>query len=335
MRIKVFFTGGTIGSVKKDGTIRTDTDTAARLIELYREESGDNETEFDSALLFSMHSENLEFSDIEIIYDNIKDLTKDDCDGVIITHGTDTVAYTALFLHYLLDTYTIPVFLVTSNLPLGEVYSTGVKNFAAAVKSCKLPLRAYFNEKNQPEKNGTVSVPLYSDVYENHYFFSGTSLTEILPFSHKMPWLMNDNDFQNKLIKVPRFPERKNIVRLKCYPGLDYSIFDFKQKPDAILIELYHSGTAKYVSIDGTENVCGFAKRMAAEGVRVYAAPLDSRLERYGSFTPMLAAGIDFLRDITIEAAYVKLQIAYGSFDNFNARYLYLHGESSYFEPKD
>jgi L-asparaginase len=326
MRIKVFFTGGTIGSVKKDNVIKTDINTAARLIELYREESGDNETEFDCAMLFSMHSENLEFSDIEIIYDNVKDLTKDDCDGVIITHGTDTIAYTALFLHYLLDAYTIPVFLVSSNLPLGEVYSTGVKNFAAAVKSCKLPLRAYFNEQNQPERNGTVSVPLYSDVYENHYFFSGTSLTEILPFSHKMPFLMNDNDYLNKRIKVPRFPDRKNIVRLKSYPGLDYSIFDFKQKPDAILIETYHSGTAKYISMDETENVCGFAKRMNAADIPVYAAPFDSSLGRYGSFTPMLASGIRFLPGITIEAAYVKLQIAYGSFNSFNEAYLFLYG---------
>jgi L-asparaginase len=301
MRIKVFFTGGTIGSIKNDSVISVNSAVAPRIIELYRKSSGDNETEFDCEMLFSVHSENLEFPHIKRIYEAAKNLTKSDCDGVIITHGTDTLAYTTNFLSFLLFPYKLPIFLVSSNKPIDEKYANGIRNFTQAVKNLN--------------KNG-VYVAL-DKVY------GGTEIIEPLPFLHSFTSVRRENIIY---MPVERFPDRKNIIFLKTYPGLDYSLFDFKQKPDAVLIETYHSGTAKTVSGDGTQNILDFAKRMEAAGVPVYAAPFDSRLGFYESSAAMKEAGIRFLPDITAVSAFVKLQIAYGSFDDESERQLFLFG---------
>jgi L-asparaginase len=303
MRVKVFFTGGTIGSTKNDGVIGLRADTAPYLIDLYRYQTDDDETEFDCDTLFAVHSENLELNHLKIICEAVKSVETDEFDGIIITHGTDTLSYTAHFLALILKT-PLPVCLVSSNKPLNDPTSNGCYNFAGAVR--------VITSNVKPD----VYVPIYIPSDGGIHFIQGVRLADSLPFTHSFHSVSHGYDPNAAKPDVPRFPVRKNIVFLKTYPGLDYSIFNFNEKPDAILCETYHSGTAKTVSADGTENIIDFAKRMAEAGVPVYAAPFDSRLGLYDSSAAMEAAGIRILPDITAVSAYVKLQIAYGSFDD-------------------
>ena len=59
-----------------------------------------------------------------------------DCDGIVIAHGTDTMAYSAAALHYMLENIDLPVILTGSQLPIEAPGSDGPKNlrdaFAAA-----------------------------------------------------------------------------------------------------------------------------------------------------------------------------------------------------------
>jgi L-asparaginase len=292
MNLKVFFTGGTIGSTAKNGVIGTDDESAPRLIKLYREFSGDNRTVFDCETLFGVLSENLELSHLKKLIEAIEKVYEDEeTDGIVITHGTDTLLYTANFLSFMLYPYKLPVFLVSSNKPLDEPGANGVNNLNTAT--------------HHMYKHG-VFVALDKA-------YGGTELTEAMPFRHTFRSINREN---KAFMPVPRFPERKNIVFLKTYPGLDYRLRDFREWADAVLIETYHSGTAKTVSQDGTENIIDFAKSMKADGIPVYAAPFDTELGFYESSAAMKEAGIIFLPDITAITAYVKLQIAYGSFDN-------------------
>ena len=50
-------------------------------------------------------------------------------DGVIITHGTDTLQYTAAFTGYIMAGAQIPIVLVSANYVLEDVRSNGVDNF--------------------------------------------------------------------------------------------------------------------------------------------------------------------------------------------------------------
>jgi len=53
--------------------------------------------------------------------------------GVVLLHGTDTMAYTASALAFLLENLTQPVVLTGSQLPLGEIRSDGPDNLLAAL----------------------------------------------------------------------------------------------------------------------------------------------------------------------------------------------------------
>ena len=55
-------------------------------------------------------------------------------DGVIITHGSDTLPYTCAALAFLLRDVPIPLVLVASNYSLGDSRSNGLANFRSAVE---------------------------------------------------------------------------------------------------------------------------------------------------------------------------------------------------------
>ena len=58
-----------------------------------------------------------------------------DFDGAVITHGTDTLAYTACALSFMLPKLTKPVVLTGAQRPLGEVRSDARLNLIDAVTS--------------------------------------------------------------------------------------------------------------------------------------------------------------------------------------------------------
>lgn len=59
----------------------------------------------------------------------------DACDGFVITHGTDTMAYTAAALYYMLVNLGKPVVLTGSQLPIEEPGTDAVQNLLLACKT--------------------------------------------------------------------------------------------------------------------------------------------------------------------------------------------------------
>jgi len=55
-------------------------------------------------------------------------------DGIIITHGTDTLAYTAAALSFYFNAIKIPILLVSSDYPLDDSKANGLDNFMCAVE---------------------------------------------------------------------------------------------------------------------------------------------------------------------------------------------------------
>lgn len=58
----------------------------------------------------------------------------DDCDGFVVLHGTDTLAYTAAGLSYLVQASPKPVVLTGSQLPMGDPGTDGKRNLFDAVR---------------------------------------------------------------------------------------------------------------------------------------------------------------------------------------------------------
>lgn len=58
----------------------------------------------------------------------------DEYDGFVILHGTDTMAYTASALSFMLENLTKPVILTGSQLPLGQMRTDGKENVLCSIE---------------------------------------------------------------------------------------------------------------------------------------------------------------------------------------------------------
>ena len=132
-RICVIFTGGTIGSYSAEGGIvDLKAETGSLLIEKYRERFG-NAVEFDELRPLNILSENMQPADLETMADCIRNVNKDNYDGIILTHGTDTLCFTANLFSQIFCDIKIPLVIVSALYPLDDDRSRGVENFAGAV----------------------------------------------------------------------------------------------------------------------------------------------------------------------------------------------------------
>ena len=134
MKILVVFTGGTIGSCYNDGVISPDSNTRYKLIEMYKQNGG--YAEFDAISPYTVLSENLNGEYFNLLYNSVKE-NINNYDGIIVTHGTDTLQYTSAVLSYMFGLCNTPIVLVSANYPLESEKSNGLENFSAAVDFIK------------------------------------------------------------------------------------------------------------------------------------------------------------------------------------------------------
>lgn len=94
MKILVVLTGGTIGSRVSEKIINVNSAAAYNLIKLYQDKYG-TDIEFEVIQPMNILSENLIPSYWITLYDCLDKVEFNAYDGIIITHGSDTLAYTA------------------------------------------------------------------------------------------------------------------------------------------------------------------------------------------------------------------------------------------------
>lgn len=127
-RIYVAYTGGTIGMQKSEhGYVPVPgflSDTVRQMPEFYREEMPQFDIHeyhpvIDSSDMTPLHWLTIA-KDIEANYHNY--------DGFVVLHGTDTMAYTASALSFMLENLAKPVIVTGSQIPLAQLRSDGQVN---------------------------------------------------------------------------------------------------------------------------------------------------------------------------------------------------------------
>ncbi len=119
------FTGGTIGSRISNKTIDVDERVGYLLIEEFKTNST-LDVEFETIHPLNILSENCTPQDWTKMIDALKGLNMDDFDGIIITHGTDTLPYTSAIVSFLFAHSNIPIILTASNYALDHPESNGI-----------------------------------------------------------------------------------------------------------------------------------------------------------------------------------------------------------------
>ena len=317
--IFTIFTGGTIGStVKSDGSIGTDSTAAYELIELYRKAGG--EANLEISMPINILSENLASEHIMAIIEEVrKDLTKPDLDGIVITHGTDTLQYTAAILSYVFADVQIPIVLVSANRILSDERSNGVVNFYFAVRFIQDRhgngvFVCYRNDGEFPviHRGNRLGNPVvFSDYvysvrgqYYGRFVCNGDLRETWLEASYEpCDNYSVDPDNRVKLIGAKDCtlsPDTAGIMRVNAAPGIVYPhIPDYVR---VILLNSYHSGT---ICLD--ERMITFLGEAHGRDIPVFLLGLAGDAALYETIRSYDEYGIIPLYDCAPIAQYCKL----------------------------
>ena len=241
MKILVIFTGGTIGSTVSDGWISPDDKMKYLLIEKHREITGDD-TEFDTLNPYTILSENLSAENINSLVTCVgENINK--FDGIIVTHGTDTLQYTAAALAYAFGCNTAPVVLVSSNFPINDARANGVHNFIGAVEFIKSQSGrgVFVSYKN---KNENTKIHLASRIVSHAEAFDEIYSIDNQPFAVYDENIILNTDCkcqERAVVSATHFCEYPQILSVVAMPGdsFDYDLSKYK----AVILRPYHSGT--------------------------------------------------------------------------------------------
>ncbi|MCD4784249.1 MAG: asparaginase [Candidatus Eremiobacteraeota bacterium] len=127
----VIATGGTIASVKGEMGLRP----AYKPEELIRAVPGlDKYAKLEGKLLLNLDSTNMQPRDWVLIAKEAKKAQDEGLRGVVITHGTDTMAYTASMLSFMIKNPKIPIVLTGAQKSIGAKNSDAPGNLTNAVQ---------------------------------------------------------------------------------------------------------------------------------------------------------------------------------------------------------
>ncbi len=318
-KICVIFTGGTIGSDSDGKNVSLSGASKRMLIEKYRAAEGDK-VKFDVLAPLNILSENMQRSDLKTLYDCIKSVDYSAYDGIIVTHGTDTLCFTVNWLSLVLCDIPIPLVLVSALYPLTDPRSNGVKNFSGAVtfieKSGLRGVYCAFANDNENCKIHLGSRLAYPDEINGFYhsalgvhFAEVTEDEEIIYNSSRV--LPSKEEV--KALRIPPLSDAlcDEVMLITMRSLLNFAVYDFSAtKPKAVIVELSHSGTVCTV---GEElNFKRFAAYCEKWGVPLILAPVMSKAGVYASMVG-IPENVIFVYDMTIELTIVKVMSALGA----------------------
>lgn len=254
---------------------------------------------------------------VEIIEKNY-----DDYHGFVILHGTDTMAYTASALSFMLENLTKPVVLTGSQLPIGKLRTDGKENLitsieiAAAYKD-EMPIVPevciYFSGKllrgNRATKINAEGFAAFDSFNYPHLGDAGINI-------HYHEANILKPDFSKPLRTHKQIDP--NVVVFSLFPGVQESIISHvTDAPElrSVVMRTYGSGNAPQQPW-----LIDLLKRATDKGVNIINVSqcLSGKVEmsRYGTGFHLSEAGVISGEDATVEALVTKLMVMQGEYSD-------------------
>ena len=306
-------TGGTIASSGSEDGLRPQMHPS----ELLKYVDGLNEYyRIDAQELLNLDSSNIQadewLSIARAIYDALPHY-----DGVVVTHGTDTMAYTASMVSFILQYLRKPVVFTGSQMPIDNLLTDARNNLytAFAAVDCGIPgVSVAFNRKVIA---GCRAVTVRTMGFEAFESVNAGYLGEV--FSDGMhPYVEIPNALE--AAQPVRLCDRicRDVFLLKLIPGINPEVLSaLKQlRYRGIVIEAFGVGGMQFVRTNMLEQL----KALTDEGVSVVVCSQclyeTSDLGIYEVGTKLLSCGVISARDMTTEAVVTKLMWALGQTDD-------------------
>ena len=252
-KILIILTGGTICSfANENGEQESDTKKAETLIvSNFRNGDGEfcdkNSVVFDTKRPLDILSENMTIRHWNTILRKIKKYDFSKYDGVIVLHGTDTLAYTSSLLSILLAGIKKPIFMVSSQLPLYEAMANGNDNFRTAVEHIIKGIKpnVYVAYRNDDVVNNKIKSTMYIH-YGAHLLQCPNHSNNF--YSADMKAVKSGEFFKGTESKVGNAmlyecnKLTNCVLKIDPYVGIDYSRISLKDVK-VVLHHTYHSST--------------------------------------------------------------------------------------------
>lgn len=298
MNLLIITTGGTIGSAFDGSSI--DVCGACPPADQYRIAHPDDNIDIISPL--NLLSEELAPEDMAAIARELYSVDKTAYDGVILTCGSDTLAYIAALCGLIGAELQMPIMVAACNMVLSDPRSNGFVNFdcaahliRAGVRGVLVPYRNANGVMTVHEATAVRQADGSDDFYslfDDPYAVYDGELRPLRPYRGQT---IPRGVFSAAC--PPDFSGR--VTAVHPYPGMDYRAIPIA---GAVLHMLYHSGT-----LDARH----FGELVSRAGdAPIYLCPLRTGRRLYRTTADALHLGARGLYDISPECAYIKLMLA-------------------------
>ena len=253
MKILLITTGGTIASgqsAKGLVPVNTGETLAAQVPEIYKI------ADIDIVNVFSKDSSNINPSDWTSIIKCIRKNTS--YDGYVVTHGTDTMAYTSSALSYLMRDIKKPIILTGSMIPMSNPETDAACNIEDAFRFMEALLAkgqsgvavafaGRLIHGPRAKKMSGKRLDAFKSVYYEELGISKNKKVYIL----KPPFIDRETLCKTGT-SVDKIQFSNEVIPIKLLPGFRADYFDriIDMRPKAIVVECFGLGGLPYIGED-------------------------------------------------------------------------------------
>lgn len=335
-KILIIYTGGTIGGKEQPGQVishdlRINKFKNVLLDKISYNIKGENiQIDVVSAQV-NKFSEDMFPSDWCQIASVINKAVQEDIGGIVVAHGTDTMAYTASAISYMLQGIKIPVVITGSNKPIESKDTDAIKNLEDAILFVKESnFRGIFLIFSGVIRNDSLihlgtrvrKVRFQENCYESintmpigklKRSFWDTSKAKIKLINNRLLNIITEINSEKEYLFNNKIEEK--ISFFKIYPGFNPLLIKntIEQKTTkGIILELYNSGTGCTMHSYSLLPAINYARE---NNIPVFATSQHLgvvNMDSYGSAESLKNAGVIPLKDMITEAAITKLMWVLG-----------------------
>jgi glutamyl-tRNA(Gln) amidotransferase subunit D len=320
-RVVIMSTGGTIASRVdyRTGAVRSAL-SASDLYGVVPELS--DIARVDTQILLSLYSENITPTHWTQIAEAVAKHIAQGVNGVVIAHGTDTMAYTAAALSFALQNLPVPVIIVGAQRSSDRPSSDAATNLIAAVQAAaKAPFAEVVIAMHETVSDTAIIINRGTKVRKCHTSrrdtFKPVNATPIARINNQeITMLTNDykkRDPEKKLMLKPVFSDKVALV--KFHPGLNPEVINWyvEKGYKGILLEGSGLGHVSKYCFSAIENAVKQGVVVALASQCIWGRV---NMHVYDTGRDLLTRGVIPTADMFPETALVKLMWVLGQTSN-------------------
>ncbi len=237
-----------------------------------------------------------------------------DADGIVITHGTDTMAYTASALSFMLLGLRIPVVLTGSQLPLRHPYSDAPGNLREAFAMAASSRPGVYIAFHHKVIHGTRAAKMRTLGFDA---FDSINAPPVGTFDADGLHLLGEVKPERHSIADPLAIDAR-VFLLKMMPGTDPEIFDHIQRAGyrGLVLEAFGLGGLHYIRRNLIEKLHALSLSGVITLVTTQCLYEKADFTIYEVGRGFVEQNIYGAHDMTTEAAVTKLMWALGDIEN-------------------